>query len=156
MARVRIVDIGPRASQPNLDDPIHELRYIGPHFSAQLVANGVTTMRDLRNLLIGQSKRANRNFLRRVLVNPRRRIAGIQDGCLGVASRRGGGAAPRYKVRQNNVFAYNAIIQWFRERGAGRVRGGRRNIYATVVRNNLPDPMQLRTYATAWDANYCP
>ena len=145
---IRIVDIGPYPEQPNLGDPISELKYVGPVFTERFAAHGIVTMQDLRERFLNNTKANNTTFLRTIFLNPRRRnMPAGYTGCLGEHTRRGGAAGNRYLVRRINAFGFNAVVEWFRQRHA-HAPGNR--FYRIVKNRRLPNRMRRRTYETAW------
>lgn len=157
MAVHQAFNIGPVDNLPLMRDNIRQLKYIGPLFAARFNAAGIVTMRDLVDEFKVQSTAHNRAFLNGILRNPRSHVRGgaAAQGCLGRGSRRrnraGLRAGNRYWVRQQNAFAFNAIITWFL-RKAARHRG---RVMNDIVVNRLPGLKLRRNYPTAYPAN-CP
>jgi hypothetical protein len=131
---------------PPLTSPIRRLKFIGPLLSRRFRAEGINTLKDLRDTVNKQSRAQNTRLLHRVLENPRK----LQ--CVGKI-KNVDGSYQQYCVRRDNQRAWEAVHRYLIRKGVQRnklpprnlPRGGREKCskYDKCKQNN-PIPRRQR------------
>lgn len=126
-----------------LEEPVSNMKYIGPLMAQRLAADGIVTGMDLLLKLLTfenpqldglATRRVVRQWIRNILENPRARQC-----CLN-SSRIVGGTARHYRARKVNNKAHNAILGFWRH----YVPQG------DPLRTWIPYPFRERSLATSY------
>ena len=140
-----------RVNNPDTDQPIQRLKYIGPFFANrfQNQHNPMNTFDDIIEYVSNHNKRQNIALFQRVFINARW-VDGHQNvaRCIGdvARSRR---PPHRYAVNHFNRFGWNSLVIYLRNNMFDRERYMRR-----TGQDRIPSLIPTRTLLQAYP-NYC-